>query len=276
MDPFSTWTRTLLITMNIGIVGDGVVGSAIKFGFQRLGHDVFTHDIRYETSIKDVLNAEVCYICVPTPSEEDGSCNISIVESVIDDLLDNNYSGVIAIKSTVIPGTTEKLSKKSNRISFVPEFLRERCATTDFIQNHEVCVIGTNSEEDYQIIKKSHGDYPQRFVHCTPTEAEFSKYFNNVHNAMEIIFANSFYELCESMGVNYDNVKNCVKNRSNINTVYLQCNKNYRGFGGVCLPKDTKALDFLCKTMGLNVKFFDNILKENSNYITTVPNGMRL
>lgn len=262
--------------MNIGIVGEGVVGSAIKCGFERLGHDVFIHDIKYGTTIDVVLDTEVCYICVPTPSKDDGSCDISIVESVVDDLLDNNYSGVIAIKSTVIPGTTEKLSKKSNRISFVPEFLRERCATTDFIQNHEVCVIGTNSEEDYQIIKKSHGDYPQRFVHCTPTEAEFSKYFNNVHNAMEIIFANSFYELCESMGVSYDNVKNCVKNRSNINTVYLQCNKNYRGFGGVCLPKDTKALDFLCETMGLDVKFFNNILEENSKYTTTVPNGMRL
>tara|TARA_A200000159_G_scaffold161295_1_gene182947 strand:+ start:1148 stop:1978 length:831 start_codon:yes stop_codon:yes gene_type:complete len=276
VDYGSNWKRFLLIVMNIGIVGEGVVGSAIKCGFERLGHDVFIHDIKYGTTIDVVLDTEVCYICVPTPSKDDGSCDISIVESVVDDLLDNNYSGVIAIKSTVIPGTTEKLSKKSNRISFVPEFLRERCATTDFIQNHEVCVIGTNSEEDYQIIKKSHGDYPQRFVYCTPTEAEFSKYFNNVHNAMEIIFANSFYELCESMGVSYDNVKNCVKNRSNINTVYLQCNKNYRGFGGVCLPKDTKALDFLCETMGLDVKFFNNILEENSKYTTTVPNGMRL
>ena len=76
--------------MNIGIIGDGVVGSAINFGFQRLGHDVFVHDIRYETSIKDVLNTEVCYICVPTPSKEDGSCNTSIVESVIDELINMN------------------------------------------------------------------------------------------------------------------------------------------------------------------------------------------
>ena len=262
--------------MNIGIIGDGVVGSAINFGFQRLGHDVFVHDIRYETSIKDVLSTEVCYICVPTPSKEDGSCDTSIVESVIDELVNHNYQGVISIKSTVIPGTTEKLSKKYRRISFVPEFLRERCATTDFIQNHEVCIIGTDSKRDYQIIKDSHGEYPQKFVHCTPTEAELSKYFNNVHNAMEIVFANSFYEVCESMGVNYDNVKNSIKNRSNINTFYLQCNKNYRGFGGVCLPKDTKALDFFCKTMGLDVKFFDNILEENSKYIKTVPDGMRL
>ena len=77
--------------MNIGIVGEGVVGSAIKCGFERLGHDVFIHDIKYGTGIDVVLNTEVCYICVPTPSKDDGSCDISIVESVVDDLLDKNY-----------------------------------------------------------------------------------------------------------------------------------------------------------------------------------------
>ena len=262
--------------MKIGIVGDGVVGSAIRLGFERLGHTVLVHDIKYGTMIDEVLDTEICYISVPTPSNDDGSCDASIVESVIEELVTNNYEGVIAIKSTIIPGTTDRLSQKYSRLAFVPEFLRERCAVTDFIQNHEVCIIGTYSEKDYEIIKKSHGDYPQRFVHCTPTEAEFSKYFNNVHNAMEIVFANSFYEVCQSMGVDYDNVKNCLKNRSNINTFYLQCNKNYRGFGGACLPKDTKALDFLCKNSGVDVKFFENILTENSKYITTVPNGMRL
>lgn len=111
--------------MNIGIIGVGIVGSAIKFGFERLGHDVFYHDIKLNTSIKDVINCEICYICVPTPENEDGSCNISIVESVIDELVENNYRGIIAIKSTVIPGTTEKLISKYERLSFVPEFLRE-------------------------------------------------------------------------------------------------------------------------------------------------------
>ena len=261
--------------MNIGIVGEGVVGSAIKCGFERLGHDVFIHDIKYGTAIDVVLNTEVCYICVPTPSKDDGSCDISIVESVVDDLLDKNYSGVIAIKSTVIPGTTEKLSKKSNRISFVPEFLRERCATTDFIQNHEVCVIGTNSEEDYQIIKKVMETIPKDLFTAHQQKQNLANtlimFTMQWRLFLQIVFMN-----CVNPWELHDNVKDCVKNRSNINTVYLQCNKNYRGFGGVCLPKDTKALDFLCETMGLDVKFFNNILEENSKYITTVPNGMRL
>jgi UDPglucose 6-dehydrogenase len=262
--------------MNIGIIGVGVVGSAIKLGFERLGHDVFFHDVKHNTSITDVLNTEVCYICVPTPENEDGSCNTVIVENVIDELVQNNYNGIIAIKSTVVPGTTENLLSKYEKLAFVPEFLRERCAISDFIQNHEVCVIGTHSDEIYEVIKSSHGNFPQEFVKCTPTEAEFSKYFHNVHNAMQIIFANSFYEVCTKMGVSYDNVKNSLKNRTNINFNYLNCNKNFRGFGGVCLPKDTAAMDYLCKKLNLDVEFFQNILDENSKYVTTVPDGMRL
>ncbi len=262
--------------MEIGIIGVGVVGSAVKFGFERLGHDVSYHDTIKNTSIKDVLHTQVCYICVPTPANEDGSCDTSIVESVLDELVEHQYAGIACIKSTVIPGTTERLQKKFRALAFVPEFLRERCAITDFIQNHEVCIIGTDNNDFFDVIKQSHGDYPKEFIQCSPTEAEFAKYFHNVHNAMQITFANSFYEICTSMGVDYNKMKNTLKNRSNMNMTYLECNKNYRGFGGVCLPKDTKAMDYLSKQLGLDVKFFDHILSENEKYSVTVPNGMRL
>lgn len=262
--------------MNIGIVGVGVVGGAVKFGFERLGHDVSAHDITLGTTIKDVLDTEVCYICVPTPSNEDGSCDISIVESVLDELVEHNYQGIACIKSTVIPGTTERLQKKFKSLAFVPEFLRERCAIHDFINAHEVCVIGTDNDTIFSKIKESHGRYPKEFVQCTPTEAEFAKYFHNVHNAMQITFANSFYEICKSMGVDYSKMKDTLKDRSNMNMNYLECNKNFRGFGGACLPKDTKAMDYLCKHLNLDVNFFDHILTENEKYHVTVPNGMRL
>ena len=181
--------------MEIGVIGIGVVGSAVKFGFERLGHDVSYHDTIKNTSIKDVLHTQVCYICVPTPANEDGSCDTSIVESVLDELVEHQYAGIACIKSTVIPGTTERLQKKFRALAFVPEFLRERYAISDFIQDHEVCIIGTDNDDFFDVIKQSHGDYPKEFVQCTPTEAEFAKYFHNVHNAMEITFANSFYEV---------------------------------------------------------------------------------
>ena len=72
--------------MNIGIVGLGVVGSAIKAGFERIGHDVKEHDVKLYTKIEDVLDTEICYICVPTNSNEDGACDVSIVHEVVGDL----------------------------------------------------------------------------------------------------------------------------------------------------------------------------------------------
>ena len=84
------------------------------------------------------------------------------------------------------------------------------------------------------------------------------------------------YEVCNSLGVDYSKVKDAVVNREHITDIYLDCNENFRGFGGVCLPKDTKALDYLAKQHGLNVDFFDMLIKENNKYKTTVFEGMRL
>jgi len=260
--------------MKIGIVGVGVVGSACQFGFELLGHDVSVHDLRFETTIESVIESEVIFLCVPTPESSDGSCNIGIVESVVDELNEKKYKGVVAIKSTIGPGTTDYLVAKTGlEICFVPEFLRERCAVTDFTENHDVCIIGANNNKVFEIIKQCHGNLPEKFIHVTPSEAEFCKYFNNVYNAMLVIFANSFYEVCQSQGVNYANVKNAVISRRHINGNYLECNNNFRGFGGMCLPKDTAAMAKLAEET--NVEFFKNLLEENAKYKITVYKGMR-
>ena len=134
--------------MNIGIVGIGVVGNACKFGFELLGHNVFAHDIVLETTIHTVLDTEVVFICVPTPKNDDGSGDISIVEEVIADLKANKYCGIVAIKSTVVPGTVKSFREKTGmNICFVPEFLRERCAITDFTENHDVCIVGCEDDK---------------------------------------------------------------------------------------------------------------------------------
>lgn len=91
--------------MKIGIAGLGVIGSACKYGFEKLGHDVSFHDPKFEGSkLADILRSQIIYVCVPTPSKEDGSCDTTIVRKVVDELLSQNYQGVIAIKSTVEPG----------------------------------------------------------------------------------------------------------------------------------------------------------------------------
>jgi UDPglucose 6-dehydrogenase len=263
--------------VKIGIVGLGVVGSAIKHGFEKLGHKTKIHDIRFDTSIRDIKDTEVVFLCVPTPPLKNDKCDVSVVESVIKELNDIDYKGVISIKSTVEPGFTEQIQEKyrNRTICFVPEFLRERCAIADFTENHDLCVIGTNDDKVFEVVKSAHGKYPDKVIKLSTTEAEFVKYFNNVYNATLITFANNFYEVCEKMGVNYTNVKNAVVNRKHITDIYLDCNENFRGFGGVCLPKDTKALKRLSKELNIAGKLFETILNENKRYKTTVIKGMR-
>ena len=107
--------------MKVGIVGIGVVGGACKFGFELLGHHVAVHDIALDTTLDDVVESEIVYICVPTPRDIDGSCDISIVREVLDGLKERNYTGIIAIKSTVAPCTTEALrSTTGMNLCFVP------------------------------------------------------------------------------------------------------------------------------------------------------------
>lgn len=93
--------------MRIGIIGVGVVGSALRHGFLKIGYDVELHDIKLSTKIENVLETQVTYLCLPTPSSEDGACDTTVVQSVVEELAALEYQGVVAIKSTVSPGTTK-------------------------------------------------------------------------------------------------------------------------------------------------------------------------
>ena len=256
--------------MRLGIVGVGVVGSAIEHGFRQLEHRVCVHDIKLGTTIRNVLDTQIAYVCVPTPPAPDGSCDTRIVHSVVDALAGEGYRGVVAIKSTVEPGTTSSLIKQHPelRIAHVPEFLRERCAVEDFMHNHDVCVIGTHDQDDYALVKASHGDYPRKFLRLTPTEAELAKYFNNVYNAMLITFANNFREVCDRLGgADYTRVKNGMVLREHIFDRYLDSCPSHHGFGGACLPKDTRAFRSLCGKLTLDVELFDAIVKDNDKHL---------
>mgnify|MGYP003626554831 FL=1 len=263
--------------MKIGIIGVGIIGGACKYGFEKLGHNVICHDILLDTSIEDVLDTHITYVCVPTPSDEDGSCNTSIVEGVVHELHGLGYSGIIAIKSTVKPTTTEKLIKETGMdICFVPEFLRERCSISDFTENHDLLAIGTYSQTTYEMIKKCHGSYPKSHSHLTPTEAELLKYYSNVINALKVVFANEMYEICKTVGADYTKIKETFIKRGTTKDLYLDVNDNFRGYAGMCLPKDTRALDSFVKELGLDLKLFETMESENDKFKKTVFDGMRL
>lgn len=264
--------------MKVGIVGLGIIGKACQYGFEKLGHEVLVHDILFNTALIDLIYCDIIYICVPTPQNEDGSCDTSIVESTINGLNQMHYRGVIAIKSTVKPTTTQKLIDQygyAMHICFVPEFLRERCSITDFTENHDLLAIGTHEYGIFEVIRKCHGKYPKQIVQLSPTEAELLKYYSNVFNAMRIVFANEMFEICQSVNANYSKIKDAFVLRGTTKDMYLDVNENFRGYGGVCLPKDTAALAAFAKELNLNMDLFHVIDEENKKFKVTVFDGMR-
>lgn len=254
--------------MKIGVIGRGFVGGAITNGFENQGHEVLVHDTKLNTKIEDVLNARLLYICVPTPSSEDGSCNTDIVESVLEQLSELNYTGYVCVKSTIVPGTTERFRElfSNLKISFVPEFLREKTAVEDFLYNNNVLVIGSDYDEAIELVKESHGVLPTHTVTMTPTEAELTKYFSNTYKAMRVTFANAFYKLCNEMDSNYDKVRDAFLFHGVGDGHYLKVNKQFGGFGGTCLPKDSKALSKLVDDLGLDIDTFRTIVSDNEKF----------
>lgn len=252
--------------MRIGVIGRGVVGNAIYEGLGHIGNTMSFFDIAWQNStINDVIDTECVFISVPTNQLDNGDCDTSIVENVINDLSDINYKGLVAIKSTIIPGTTDRLSNIYNnlRICCVPEFLRARIALNDFLHNHDVLVIGSHNTTDFDVIKVAHGDIPKSVMCIKPTEAEIVKYFNNVNHSIQIIFAGITYDVCKELGVDYDSVYNTIIKRECFNPSYLKCDENLLGFGGHCLPKDTAAWGNLIKSLGLNYTTIQSVIDDN-------------
>ena len=265
----------------VGIIGVGIVGSACKFGFEKLGHKVLVHDTKLNTLISDVLPASVIFLCVPSPSSESGECNTKILENVVKNLAELSYTGVVAIKTTVPPGTTKMLQKRHPNLTlaFVPEFLRERCAISDFVENHILLAVGTtgrtNDKEVCELLFRIHGSYPKKKTHLESGEAEMLKYYSNIFNALRVTFANEVYELCENLDINYTNVKNAYIETGMVPDQYLDVNENFRAFAGGCLVKDTKALAYLIRKRNLPCRLIETIDIENQRYKPTVFPGMR-
>lgn len=250
--------------MIIGIVGYGIVGRTLDKCFKTLGHETQIYDIQFSSKIDSVLETDCIFVCVSTPTV-DGNFDSSNIDDVITKLAAHNYRGLIVIKSTVIPGTAERLSRNNLRIASNPEFLREEHAFKD-IMNQDVLVIGCNNNDDADLIKAAFEGTYESAVVMSPTETEIFKYFSNVHNAMEIVFANSMYEVCSKLNQNYDNLLKAAEKRKTLNTSYLNCSPNKRAFSGNCLPKDVEAWSTFTDKLNINVKLFSSIIHDNETF----------
>jgi UDPglucose 6-dehydrogenase len=181
---------------------------------------------------------------VPSPSLPSGACDTSIVTDTIKTLTELNYPGIIAIKSTVSPGTTQHLidQYRNPNICFVPEFLKERSALEDFVNRHNVLAVGCVSDAVWECVCRVHSILPACTTRMTPTEAEILKYYSNTFAALKVTFANVMYEVCEKFDSNYDTVLSAFLSRDVAASDYLKCSTDMRGYGGMCLPKDVNAM----------------------------------
>lgn len=249
----------------IGIIGVGYVGGAVKYWFEKQNSPLFLYD-KYKKigSFQKVNKAEIIFICVPTPFNEKGW---GYDDSAIWESLDNlNGSKIVVIKSTVLPGTTEKAQKKfpQHKILFNPEFLLAKTALQDFLKpKRQIIGVTNKSKKEAQRILKILPQAPFKKI-VPATEAETIKYFGNAFLATRVIFANQMYDVCQRLGINYERVKECAGKDSRVGQSHFGIFHNgYRGYGGACLPKDTKAFIQFCSKIGAKPKLLKTLEKIN-------------
>mgnify|MGYP001199209112 FL=1 len=270
----------MIISKTIGIVGNGFVGSAVRYGFSpNVGVDaevkVYDKDPNKSThSLRDVVDSDIIFLSVPTPSNSDGSMNVDIVDSVLNDI--SQYAdlfevGTILLRSTVTPGTTRKLQDKypNLRIVFNPEFLTERSANFDFINQSRFILGGEGHEFDG--VQDTADLFRERFGHSLSIietnyeTAEMIKYMTNTFFATKISFLNDMKLLADKCGVIWEDAMEGFVRDGRIGHSHLNVpgHDGKYGFGGSCFPKDIQALINFGESNGVDMSVLKGAWKTN-------------
>ncbi|WP_406660242.1 UDP-glucose/GDP-mannose dehydrogenase family protein [Methanolobus sp. ZRKC3] len=294
--------------MKVSIIGSGYVGSVSAACFAELGHEVICIDIDEEkvrqinagippiweeglgelmekhaekhliaTSDYDyaVQNTDVSFICVGTPSDEDGSIDLSIVKAASASLgkaiAKKDHYHTVVVKSTVVPETTEKVvlpiiedysGKKAGKdfgIAMNPEFLREGKAVYDFMHPDKI-VVGAIDERSGFAVSELYRKLDCEVTHTNPRTAEMIKYVNNSFLATKISFANEVGNICKQLDIDTYEVMDAVGTDFRIERMFLNSGA---GFGGSCFPKDVKALIGKAKIIGYEPELLKAVVSVN-------------
>jgi len=295
--------------MKISIIGTGYVGAVTGTCLAELGHQIvfvgrekkkldlinsgkspiyepgldqlLEKNLTRITTTIDLTDAirktELTFICVGTPSNDDGSINLNQIRDVSHTIgkslaSDDKYHTII-VKSTVLPGTSETLvipilEKESGKNAFVdfgicsnPEFLKEGTAIQDFFHTDRV-VIGVNDPKTKEVLEKLYQPLNAPIFATTIRTSEMIKYASNAFLATKISFANEIGNLCKKMGIDSYEVFRGVGLDARINPHFF---RSGIGFGGSCFPKDVKALIAHARTLGIEPQILTAVMGTNED-----------
>jgi UDPglucose 6-dehydrogenase len=294
--------------MRISVVGTGYVGLTTTVGFASRGHDVTCLDIDkkkveslragrcpiYEPGLGELLSeaikagrfraesdpsclaeSDLIFICVGTPSKEDGSIDLTQLRQASEDIA-RNLGGeypVIVVKSTVVPGTTEstviptverisgRKAGKGFGVCVNPEFLREGRALEDFLHPDRV-VVGELTRREGNMLERLYRDFGCPILRTNLRTAEMIKYASNAFLAARVSLINEIGNLCKLLGIDTKEVARGVGLDKRIGPHFLSSGI---GFGGSCFPKDVKALIARGREMGYEMKILRAVLEVNED-----------
>lgn len=234
-----------------------------------------------------IRNTELSFVCVGTPSQLNGNLDSTSVRRVCEligaAIKEKKTRHTVVIRSTILPGTMRKVvipaleehSGKKAGVDFGvcnnPEFLREGSAVKDF-ESPPKTVIGEVDRESGNMLASLYQHLDAPLIRTDLETAEMIKYVDNSWHALKIGFANEIGNLCDSFGVDADEVMDvfCQDKKLNISSAYL---KPGFAFGGSCLPKDLRALSYQAKTHDLQLPILNSVLPSNEMQIAR---GVRL
>jgi UDPglucose 6-dehydrogenase len=294
--------------MKISVIGSGYVGSVTAACFAEVGHEVVCVDIDkkkmdqinagippiYEEGLGELLqkhagksltattdyesairNTDISFICVGTPSAEDGGIDLSIVRAATASigavLAKKERYHVVVVKSTVVPETTEKfvlpileetsgkVAGKEFGVAMNPEFLREGKAVYDFMHPDKI-VVGAIDQKSGDFVSELYRTFKCEVTRTNLSTAEMIKYANNSLLATKISFANEIGNICKKLKIDTYEVMEAVGKDSRISPKFLNSGA---GFGGSCFPKDVKALIGKAKEIGYSPVLLESVIGVN-------------
>jgi UDPglucose 6-dehydrogenase len=224
----------------MAIVGYGAVGGSLASLFPQA---VIYDEPKGMGTREDVNACCIAFVCVPTPSREDGSCDTSIVEDVVSWL----EADVIVICSTVAVGTTERLKRATGkRIVFQPEYGPSGSPGHPYRDRRSVgwLILGGDRDDTSVVAELFKSGFSSELVirHTDSCTAELAKYMENAFLALKVTFCNEFYDIAGDFGVDYDELRELWLLDPRMGRSHTFVYPDDRGFGGACLPKDLDAL----------------------------------